>query len=100
MEPETILQAAGYIAMGIAAWPICKYVVGPIFAGTHALDTMKSITKQAFDSYQSTYSETIKQRANVASELGKEGKTGKDISDILDSTLPLPKRPDIGESSL
>ena len=95
MEPETILQATGYIAMGIAAWPVCKYVIGPVFAGTHATDAIKSVAKQAFDSYRANYAETMKQRAHVATELGKAGRNGKDISDILDSTLPLPEEPNI-----
>ncbi|PIN81974.1 hypothetical protein COV11_00355 [Candidatus Woesearchaeota archaeon CG10_big_fil_rev_8_21_14_0_10_30_7] len=93
MEPETILKVSGYIAMGIAAWPICKYFIGPVFAGTHAVDLMKNIVKQSFDSYNANYAETMKQRANVVAELGKAGRNGKDISNILDSTLSLPEKP-------
>ena len=95
MDPETIAQGAGYIALGIAAWPFCKYVVGPVFAGTHATDSINQVSKEILSTYRSNYANAIEQRAKVVIELGRAGKNGQEISDILDSTMPIPEMPEL-----
>lgn len=94
MEPETILQASGYISLGIAAWPICKYVVKPIVEGLsnkHGVEALNNIVT----AYKECYSKTVEERGKVVAELGKAGRNGKEISDILDQTLPLPEEPSV-----
>ena len=95
MDSQTILQASGYIALGIAAWPICKYAVKPIaeglFSNKHELEAINNVVT----SYKECYSKTTEERGKVAAELGKAGRNAKDISDILDQTLPFPDEPSL-----
>lgn len=95
MEPETILQATGYIALGIAAWPICKYAVKPFVEGVFSDKDRLDAINNVVTAYKECYSKTVEERGKVAAELGKAGRNGKEISDILDQTLPFPDSPEM-----
>ena len=90
MEPETLLQASSYIAMGVAAWPLCKYVIGPL-VGYGGVEAIKEIAKI----YERTYNKTIEERSRITLELVKAGKNKEEISDILNESFPFPEEPDI-----
>ena len=93
MEPETILQASKYIAIGIAAWPICKYAFKPMMEGLFSDKERFDVINNVITTYKERYSKTVEERGKVAAELGKAGRNGKEISDILDQTLPFPNSP-------
>ena len=87
MDVETVMKGAEYAAGGIAAavlgYAAIRYMVRPVidamFPMAHVLDTIRD-----------AYKTTVKERARVSIELGKAGRTPKDISDILNAGLPMP----------
>ena len=95
MEPETFLQAAGYLSLAIAAWPVCKYVIGPKLTGKYRFDFVKESAKESLNMYERCYHKTIEERARITIELGKEGKTKEEISDYLNISAPFPQEFDI-----
>ena len=81
-----LLEGASYIALAIAAWPVCKYLAGPIF-GYQDPQLVRAIG----DTHKQVMHKAYEERGRAMVELAKVGKTPEEISDILDSSLPLPE---------
>lgn len=86
-KPEYFALAIGG---GIAMWPICKYVLKPliecIFSDRERIEGIEKIITM----YEKCYKKTTEERAKLATELGTTGRSEKEISDIVNNTLPLP----------
>ena len=84
MEHETINQGLGYLALGIASWPICKYVIKPI------IDTFtRNPGERMIQSYEKAMNKTLEERRKMSLELIKDGKSKEEISSHLESALPV-----------
>lgn len=86
-------EIAKYASYAIIAYPVCKYIIGPIF-GANSAKIIKEAAK-VYEEYNKAYTKTIEERAKVTMELTKIGKSKEEISDILNVSLPLPKETDI-----
>lgn len=82
MDYEAIGNGLKWIGIGIAAWSVCKYVIRPLI-------NRKGIAMILHEDYNSRYKHDVEQRAELAAKLGREGKSTKEISEIVDSIVPL-----------
>jgi hypothetical protein len=93
MDSQTLVGVSCYIAVGVAAWPVCKYVLKPLVEVSLGIRAMESY-ERSLAMYEKVYDKIIEERARVTVELGKAGKNSNEISDILDTSLPFPESPE------
>ena len=99
MDVEGLTQGLGYIALGIAAWPVGKYMVMPfIRAASEDLGgciskNKKEVLQSAFSAYGENCGSVMVARSEVAIKLGEAGRSSDEISSILEESFPLPERP-------
>jgi hypothetical protein len=104
MEPEyykLIAGGMGFATMGVGAYCLCKYIFKPLIEGLLGSKersiALKEVAIEGLRTYERSYAKVVEERGKVASELGKVGRNTKEISDILDATLPFPEEPDFSE---
>ena len=85
MDYEAIGNGLKWIGIGIASWPVCKYVAKPL--AERLIGVNDAFIKLRLE-YNKHYQKLMEQRTALAIELGKTNRSTKEISDIVDSIVP------------
>ncbi|MEK6933718.1 MAG: hypothetical protein AABW75_02460 [Nanoarchaeota archaeon] len=92
MNNQALLQASGYIALGlgIGGWSVSKYVMGP-FIEKYFSEKEKNLEEvRILGAYITVCDKIAEERAKAMVELGKTDRPAKEISDMIIATLPYP----------